>query len=140
MGCDRFLRRTSRFRYARTSARTLILWWLHFAPAPFVIYNRFFCRSILLDQTYNSFGPNFGVFFNVFFSVAKKYAKVQSIIARPKMSHMHAHCTYVPIAVRTHKHTCDRYRSCACTHAPSQPTLVKRLNLNFSRAGNLSKS
>ena len=39
MSCDRFLRRThaprtSKSRFARTRARTLILWWSHFAPTP----------------------------------------------------------------------------------------------------------
>ena len=39
VSCDHFLRRTnkprtSRSRFARTHARTPILWWSHFAPAP----------------------------------------------------------------------------------------------------------
>ena len=44
---DRFSRRThaprtSRSRFARTRARTPILWWSHFAPAPAPMYHKYF--------------------------------------------------------------------------------------------------
>ena len=64
VSCDRFLGRThtprtSRFKCTHKRVCTFILWWSHFAPAPFVIYYIFICTNLVSQQTYNNFGPNF---------------------------------------------------------------------------------
>ena len=66
VGCDSFLRRThapctSRSRFACTRARTPILWWSHFAPAPqaLITYSSFAKRAFLLGHCFYRFKINF---------------------------------------------------------------------------------